>query len=72
MIRCTAEDGPEKQAAAEKKIREAEGRVKSNELSFADAALKYSDDESTNTKGGELPMFGTGKMIDEFETRPSR
>ncbi len=67
MVRSTSEDSPEKQAAAEKKIHEVEGRIKSNELSFGDAALKYSDDESTNTKGGELPMFGTGKMIDEFE-----
>jgi peptidyl-prolyl cis-trans isomerase SurA len=36
-------------------------------MTFADAALKYSEDESSNTKGGELPMFGTGKMIEEFE-----
>lgn len=67
MIRSADQDSPEKKAAAEKKIQEAYARVKSGELSFSDAALKYSDDEATNAKGGELPMFGTGKMIDTFE-----
>ena len=43
------------------------GQIASGKLTFADAALKYSEDESSNTKGGELPMFGTGKMIEEFE-----
>ena len=67
MVRSTDQDGPEKQKAAETKINEVATRLASNEISFNDAALKYSDDESTNTKGGELPMFGTGKMIEEFE-----
>lgn len=67
MVRSTDQDSPDKQKAAETKINEVVTRLASNELNFADAALKYSDDESTNTKGGELPMFGTGKMIEEFE-----
>ena len=37
------------------------------EISFEDAALRYSEDDATSAKGGELPMFGTGKMIEEFE-----
>ncbi len=67
MVRSTDQDGPEKQKAAEDKINEVAKRLESKEIDFTDAALKYSDDESTNTKGGELPMFGTGKMIEEFE-----
>lgn len=67
MVRTTDQDSPEKQTAAQQKINQVSDRLKSNELTFADAALKYSDDESTNTKGGELPAFGTGKMIEEFE-----
>lgn len=67
MVRSSDEDPAEKQAAAETKIREAFTRVSSGEISFADAALKYSDDEGTSGKGGELPMFGSGKMIEEFE-----
>jgi peptidyl-prolyl cis-trans isomerase SurA len=69
MIRSTAEDSPEKQAAAKKKIDEAYAELKSGKITFADAALKYSDDAATNTKGGELPPFGTGKMIPEFESQ---
>lgn len=69
MIRSTPEDSPEKQAAAEKKIQEAYARIKSGELNFADAALKYSDDGATSGKGGELPPFSTGKMIPEFEAK---
>ena len=69
MIRSTDEDSPEKKAEAEKKIGEAYSRIKSGELNFSDAALKYSDDAATNTKGGELPPFTTGKMIPEFEEK---
>lgn len=69
MIRTTAEDSPEKQQEAAKKIEEAYARIKSGELSFADAAMKFSDDAATNTKGGELPPFTTGKMIPEFEAK---
>ncbi|MBL7985491.1 MAG: peptidylprolyl isomerase [Flavobacteriales bacterium] len=67
MVRSTDQDPAEKQTAAQQKINQVSERLKSGEINFADAALKYSDDESTNTKGGELPMFGTGKMIEEFE-----
>lgn len=69
MIRSTLEDAPDKQKAAEVKIEEAYSQVKSGQLSFTDAALKYSDDAATNTKGGELPPFTTGKMIPEFENQ---
>lgn len=67
MMRSTDQDTPEKQATVEERIREVHGQLVSGRLTFTDAALKYSEDESSNTKGGELPMFGTGKMIEEFE-----
>ena len=34
---------------------------------FESLALKYSDDATTASKGGILPWFGTGKMVEEFE-----
>jgi peptidyl-prolyl cis-trans isomerase SurA len=34
---------------------------------FESLALKYSDDVTTASKGGVLPWFGTGKMVEEFE-----
>jgi peptidyl-prolyl cis-trans isomerase SurA len=35
--------------------------------SFAELARQHSDDQSSRTKGGELPMFGTGRMVESFE-----
>jgi peptidyl-prolyl cis-trans isomerase SurA len=35
--------------------------------SFESLALKYSDDETTGSKGGVLPWFTTGKMVESFE-----
>ncbi|MEZ4739574.1 MAG: peptidylprolyl isomerase [Flavobacteriales bacterium] len=67
MLRSTDEDTPEQQKGADERAKEIHDLVVSGKMSFADAALKYSEDESSNTKGGELPMFGTGKMIEEFE-----
>ena len=67
MLRSTEEDPGEKQKTDADRIAEIHRQIKAGELSFADAAVKYSEDESSNTKGGELPMFGTGKMIEEFE-----
>lgn len=67
MLRSTDTDSPEKQASSEQRIREIHKQITDGTLSFADAALKYSEDESSNTKGGELGQFGTGKMIEEFE-----
>ena len=67
MLRSTDQDSTAKQQEVESRIREIHQRLVKNEIGFEDAALRFSEDESSNTKGGELPMFGTGKMIDEFE-----
>lgn len=34
---------------------------------FAELATTYSDDKGSAAKGGVLPMFGTGRMVEEFE-----
>lgn len=67
MLRSTDQDPSEKQAAVAARIAEIHAKLVSGELGFADAAIRYSEDEGSNTKGGELPMFGTGKMIEEYE-----
>ena len=67
MLRSTDQDSPEKQQNAEQRIREIHRQLASNAITFSEAALKYSEDESSSTKGGELAQFGTGKMIEEFE-----
>jgi len=35
---------------------------------FGTLATKYSDDKGSSVKNGELPWFGTGRMVPEFET----
>jgi peptidyl-prolyl cis-trans isomerase SurA len=67
MLRAADSDSPEKAAATEQRIREIYGQVTAGTTTFADAALKYSEDEGSSGKGGELPEFTTGKMIEEFE-----
>lgn len=67
MIRSAESDSVDRQLIAEQKINEVYEKVIRGDESFAELALKYSDDEGSAKKGGELPMFSTGKMIEEFE-----
>ncbi len=34
---------------------------------FEELAKKYSDDKNNASKGGELPVFGSGRMVESFE-----
>jgi peptidyl-prolyl cis-trans isomerase SurA len=36
-------------------------------VDFAELAKKYSEDRGSANNGGELPWFGTGRMVPEFE-----
>jgi peptidyl-prolyl cis-trans isomerase SurA len=38
-------------------------------INFEILAIRHSDDRNSAANGGELPWFGTGRMIREFETR---
>lgn len=56
-------------AKAEQKINEIYDLLKAGER-FEDLAAKYSDDQSSKSKGGLLPIFGSGskqRMVPEFE-----
>lgn len=41
--------------------------IQSGSASFEDAVAKFSEDRTTRNKKGELPWFGTGRMVPEFE-----
>lgn len=56
----------EEQAQAKRKIMAISDSIKAG-VPFADMARKYSDDKNSAVNGGELPLFGTGRMIKEFE-----
>ena len=51
---------------AEERINEIYKELK-NGKSFSSLAIKYSADKTSAKNGGELPQFGSGKMVKEFE-----
>lgn len=51
---------------AKKKADEIYTRVMNGE-DFGDLAQKFSDDRTSGKNAGQLPWFGTGKMVPEFE-----
>ena len=59
--------------ASQDQVTNAEGRIMEVKRllmsggSFESLAMKYSEDPSTANKGGVLPWFGTGKMVEDFE-----
>ncbi len=62
-----------KKGADDDTMKAAEDRINSiydllgKGISWEELALKMSEDASTASKGGELPWFGTGKMVEAFE-----
>lgn len=66
MIRVNADDPQERKDLAEKQVQDIYQELQDGQ-DFAELALKYSDDGSTSSRGGELPWFGAGKMVEEFE-----
>lgn len=66
MVRSSDSESAERAELAEKQIQDIHKEI-SGGADFTELALKYSDDGSSSAKGGELPWFGAGKMVDEFE-----
>ena len=60
-----ATDDQKKKVAT--KIDSVYNAVKSGNATFEDAVAKFSEDRTTRNKKGELPWFGTGRMVPEFE-----
>jgi peptidyl-prolyl cis-trans isomerase SurA len=66
MVKVAKDAKPEDTVAAKTKINEIYQKLLSGG-DFKDLAKQYSDDKQSATKGGELPWFGTGRMVPEFE-----
>lgn len=66
MVKSVDADSDESKKKAEQKIRDIASEIKSG-ADFKKLALQHSDDKSSSRKGGELPWFGPGKMVKEFE-----
>jgi peptidyl-prolyl cis-trans isomerase SurA len=67
MIRTTPQTSKEDSLKAIARIEELYNKLKAGEK-FDDLAKQYSEDKNSGKTGGVLPMFGTGKMVPEFET----
>lgn len=52
---------------AQKKINEIYQKISVEKADFSEMAKQYSDDKNNAAKGGELPWFGTNKMVETFE-----
>lgn len=66
MVQVTSEATEEDKANAKSKIDELYQQL-DNGGDFMELARTYSDDKGSASKGGALPMFGTGRMVEEFE-----
>ncbi|MDQ3190706.1 MAG: peptidylprolyl isomerase [Bacteroidota bacterium] len=62
----TPKDGSADAETAKTKIFEIYKKAKAGD-DFAQLSSQYSDDKGSAKKGGELPWFGTGRMVPEFE-----
>lgn len=66
MIRTEEGDPQDAQQRMQQRAEDLYDRLEAGE-DFADLAKKFSDDRSSSARGGELPAFGPGKMVAEFE-----
>lgn len=66
MIAISKEADKETIDNAKKRIDEVFSKLKAGE-DFIELAKLYSDDKGSAKQGGELPWFGTGRMVPEFE-----
>lgn len=66
MIRTPKDANDSTVKATELRINEVNQALK-NGMSWDSAVTMYSEDKGSAKKGGELPWFGTGKMVPEFE-----
>ncbi len=66
VVRTESGKKAEDSLSAIKKINEIYEKVKAGE-NFEDLARQFSDDQGSAKNGGMLPVFGTGRMVPEFE-----
>jgi len=67
MVKTGKDVSAEEVAKAKEKALEVKGLLDSGKSTFEELATKYSEDKGSAAKGGELPQFGTGRMVAAFE-----
>jgi peptidyl-prolyl cis-trans isomerase SurA len=58
---------PLQKEATHKTIDSINALLTNGKISFDDAVTAFSEDRTSKSKNGELPWFGTGRMVPEFE-----
>lgn len=58
---------PLQKEATHKTIDSINALLSNGKISFEDAVTTFSEDRTSKSKNGELPWFGTGRMVPEFE-----
>lgn len=66
MLSFADSQNPEEVAKLKSKISNIHDQLLAG-ADFAELAQKFSDDKGSAVKGGELPEFGTGRMVPDFE-----
>lgn len=66
MVKAGAGTSADDSVKAVQKINEIHAKLMAGEK-FEDLARQFSDDQGSAKNGGALPMFGTGRMVPEFE-----
>jgi peptidyl-prolyl cis-trans isomerase SurA len=67
MVKVTKGDEIKAPDSKKSKIDELYTKLTEGGQDFAELAKQFSDDQGSARKGGELPEFNTGKMVEEFE-----
>ncbi len=67
MVKVDNNATPEDAATKKTKIDEIYGKLTKEGQDFAELAKQFSDDQGSAKRGGELPEFNTGKMVEAFE-----
>lgn len=67
MIKASKNETDEVAAQKKQKIDEIYDKLTKEGQDFAALAKQFSEDQGSARRGGELPEFNTGKMVEEFE-----
>jgi len=68
LVMSSESDAADSKTSARRLIDSIYSVAAANPAAFEDLAIKYSDDKGSGAQGGKLPWFGTGEMVQEFDS----
>lgn len=67
LLKVGKDTPAEQKEEIRKKLEDVRAKIESKEITFADAAAKYSQDPASSQKGGDLGFFARGQMVPAFD-----